>query len=147
MFAAVQCIDFLCCHRRHTRILIAIDNTAVVGALRARYSYKAANEFITRIQKTLTTSDNVLEVVGVRSADNAADAPSREKELDASAVARCLAIIDAHDVGLDRCSGNVEMKSSPSVEGKLRHTDAEDDLLMTLPDLMAAFEEVEITNE
>ena len=84
--AAVLTIELLCkCHRGCT-ITLAIDNTAVVHSLRARYSSNRYScEFIKRTVHALKYSDNVVVVVAVISADNPADGPSRGYPIDIEA--------------------------------------------------------------
>jgi hypothetical protein len=94
-FAACLAVEELCRRYQHTKIYLGVDNTAVSAGLRCGYSTnKIGNEFIARVEAALLSSQNCLEIVALRSDDNAADCPSRNKPLDANVCSRCRSIIE-----------------------------------------------------
>jgi hypothetical protein len=71
----------------HKRVLLVVDNTAVAGALaRGRSTNDVINDVICCVIAAAERRQAPLFVTWVRSADNVADAPSRQEELDAGAL-------------------------------------------------------------
>ena len=123
LFTVTTLIEHLCkAHPGHT-LVIAVDNTAAIGAINCRHSSnKIANEFIRRLNAALESSKCDLDITPVRSEDNAADAPSRGKFPDVTAVARCMSLMLRHEQGFTRVE--LPTKSHPEFTGQLRHMDA-----------------------
>ena len=67
----------------------------------------------------------MLDIAPVVSADNGADAPSRNKPLDLVAAARCLQVMKDHQQGHGRAADRTLRKIE--FTGGLRHKDASDD--------------------
>lgn len=133
MLAATLCVEQLATTTENTRILLGIDNTAVVWALRAMYSSNIqANEMLRRVARALDRAGNLIEVVPLRSVDNPADAPSRDLDFSYDILKNCNAIMDQHELGLTRVEAPAEVR--PDFTGALRHETPEDepmtDLLM-----------------
>ncbi len=106
--------------------MIAVDNTAAIGAINARYSGNTmANEFIRRIEQALTTNSCTLDIVPVTSRDNAADAASRGRATDKVVSERCMRVMLRHEEGLTRVEAPTS--SHPAFSGDIRHSDFEDD--------------------
>ena len=123
MYACKEAIEHICTKNKSVHILLGVDNSAVVGAVRARYSSNHhANEMIQRIEEILTTSGCTLEIVPLRSEDNPADGPSRSKAVDYAAITKCDGIMDRFCRGLGRTEKTV--RPGPSCDGNLRHDDA-----------------------
>lgn len=127
--AAALTIEKITRLSQKARILLAVDNTALVHSLRARYSSNAhANEFIKRIVGALETSNCDLEIVAVASADNAADAASRNEPFSEKVFSRCHGQIVNHEIG--RGLSGCQMNAAPTVCGSRRHEEPlTDDML------------------
>ena len=139
MYACCRAVEHTCTIARNAKIEIGIDNTAVVGALRGRYSSnQIANDFIKRIDVALRQADCTLEVIPLRSEDNPADAPSRGKFVDVEVRNICLAVFDKFAKGLARVEPPTR-EPPPVFNGGLRHED-HDILLEECPEE----EEVEV---
>ena len=97
MYACERAVNFICSNKKNTHILLGVDNTAVVGAVRARCSANHhANELIRRMEEALTSSGCTLEIVPLRSEDNPADAASRNEQLQPALVRQCDEIMEKH---------------------------------------------------
>ena len=126
-YAVVRAVETLTAKHRGKLIVLAVDNTAVIGALRAMYSSnKHACDYIKRIDEQLLKTGSQLRIVPVQSLDNAADCSSRNKRVSATVAEKCLAIMKNHEYG----AGRYGQKTSQSIRftGKLRHADADDDV-------------------
>ena len=123
MWSAVRCVEHICSRAPRARIVLGIDNTAVVGALRGRYSSNQhANEMIQRLDRVLAASSSVLEVVPLRSEDNPADGPSRKKPVVPRVRNACLHIFQKFMEGKIRVEP-VSVDRAPEFTGELRHDD------------------------
>jgi len=128
--AATLTVNAICKINKNRMIRLAVDNTAVVHSLRARYSSNRYGcEFIRRIQQSLVESGNQLEVVAVVSADNAADSTSRGKGIEPAVVKRCMEAFAGFERGLGLCGNQIE--ESPQFTGCERHGEPElEDLIL-----------------
>jgi len=139
-YAALTVLRILCTRFSKAHIYLAIDNTAVVYSLRCLYSSNAeACAFARRIHKLLSKAENTLSVVSVRSEDNGADEPSRDRDLKSEVCARCLRNIVDYIEG----KGIVGSGSNQAIpfDGKLR-VDEPELLLDDIADLDEMLEEM-----
>lgn len=128
LWAAVRCVEYVCGRNKNAAIMLGIDNTAVIGAIRGRYSCNNhANELIQRLDTLLRSSQCTLEVVPLRSADNPADAPSRGKSPDKALRDKCLEIFKRFSKGLVRVEPPLPdiITRPPEFTGALRHDDCD----------------------
>ena len=126
LYAVTTLIEHLCKTSPQTALVIAVDNTAAIGAINARHSGNSmANEFIRRIDQALTANSCTLDIVPVTSRDNAADAASRGRANDKVVSDRCMRVMLRHEVGLTRVE--VPTSSHPTFSGDIRHSDFEED--------------------
>lgn len=104
LLAAIRCIQATI--RGPSIIRIGIDNTAAAHAIRNMYSSNsAANVFLRDLRESLLQSNSIVEVVSLRSKENAADGPSRsrmatEKEVADTRVALSRKQLEDEEKGL-----------------------------------------------
>lgn len=134
MLAATFCVESICKEKANCRILLCVDNTAAVGSIRAMYSSNVhANGLIVRLYDALNASGNVLEIVSVRSSDNAADPASRALPNNNFVTKKCLDVIQLHEEGYGKSKETNQ--NAPAFSGNLRHEDSvvdEIDLLLDI---------------
>jgi hypothetical protein len=124
--AATRAVELLAASNPGCRILLAVDNTAVCGAMKVRYSSNREGcKYLSRIETSLDKHGCILEIVPVRSADNGADAPSRDKPLDLEVAAKCRLVMEENQRG----HGRLGERTSQRVKftGGLRHEEPDDD--------------------
>ena len=128
MVAATIAIESICRTHSQCRILLGVDNTAAVGAIRARYSpNRNANELIKRAVVALENSGCSLDIVPLRSEDNVADDASRGLATRRCMIESCNNIFTKYLLGQVRCEVAMSnKKAGPVCDGKLRHEDTED---------------------
>lgn len=121
---------------RHTKICIVTDNAAVYYALRAMHSGNAiARQWLQQLHEKLQLQSNEIQVFQVRSENNPADEPSRNKPLDTDRLRRgCEALCAATQGKLY----SDQLPSHPEPDRELRHP--VDD--MENVTLLEAFEQV-----
>jgi hypothetical protein len=120
MYAALLTISKILKFRRNVHITLAIDNTAVMHALRNMYSRnRAGNEMIRRIHEILTLSNSRLTTIPIISIDNPADGPSRMRKVCTLTAATCLIRIAEFYQG--RAGAEIHAHKRPSFSGALRH--------------------------
>ena len=125
MYAALLTISKILKHRRNVSITLAVDNTAVMHALRNMYSRnKAGNEMICRIHSLLLSTGSTLTPVPIVSKDNPADEPSRMKATSEEVAA--IAFQRIKDFYRGRADAVMNPARRPAFNGTLRHDEPED---------------------
>jgi hypothetical protein len=113
LWACVHVVETILQSHRNVHILLGVDNTAVVGAVRARYSSNTHGlELIKRLHQLLLARESTLDVVPLRSEDNAADAPSRGLPMNAEVRARCMSVITRFQEGKNSSRGTIRKASN-----------------------------------
>jgi hypothetical protein len=129
--AAEKCIDeILRCHKRqtdtHLEIVIGIDNSAVAQVLRNLYT---ANTFIqpgvSGLADRLEKGNASLQVINVRSEDNAADEPSRNKVLTEAKAKKTKHILDLGLLG--QRANEYNLDDAPRMNGWIRTLNENED--------------------
>ena len=124
-YALTRAVEHLCKTHKSAIIYVQVDNTAVVGSVRCMYSSNSVgNEFVRRIDLALTAANNRLEIVSVRSEDNAADAASRNKCMDVAVAESGMNIFRLYLLGGGRNS--VRHKEPRNHTGELLHPEPDD---------------------
>ena len=124
--ALTVAVERLCETHCSAELMILVDNTAVIGSVQCMYSSNTEGcAYVQRIDKALRAAGNKLSVVAVQSEDNPADAPSRQRGLDAAIIARSLKIFREYECGAGK--NTVRHKPGPAFTGEIRHPVPEDD--------------------
>ena len=126
LWTCVHTVEEICSTSRNVRIELGVDNTAVVGAVRGRYSSnRFGNELIKRLHHALRKSECTLDIVPLRSEDNPADAPSRGQQLRPAVREVCLDVMRKYVEGKVRVEPPPR-KDPPTFNGELRHEEPDD---------------------
>ena len=130
MWAALQAIELLAPEHRGKTLVLAVDNTACAFGLQRMYSgCHESNKLILRIFNLLERYECRLRVVTLRSAENAADAPSRffEKKVPELTQSLLLTTWRVMHRFLDGLRANEHGPDGPPHHGEMRHEEPEDD--------------------
>jgi hypothetical protein len=101
-------------------IHIGIDNSAALASIKHLYSSnRTVVPFLLKIHELLKNRRSVVLPYGLRSEDNAADEPSRDKKVSKSKFDWCLQVLYCAIAG-HRITNTPDR--SPDFEGKIRHT-------------------------